>query len=138
VKIVFILLSVLFLAFAILQLNDPDWPVWTIAYAFSAYTAACSARNYYNPMLLMMLVCYYAITAIHSFPHVGISEWLGTEQQSASLGMNLPFIEEARESLGMTICAAINFWLMMIGFSKAKKADYNKEFSVTVSAKSQA
>jgi len=89
-------------------------------------------------MLLMMLVCYYAISAISSFPHVGISEWLGTEQQSASLGMNLPFIEEARESIGMTICAAINFWLMMIGFSKAKKADYNKEFTVTVGTNSQA
>lgn len=136
-KIVFILLSVLFLAFAIVQLNDPDWPIWTIAYAFSAYTAACSAQNYYNPMLLMMLVCYYAISAIHSFPQVGISEWLGTEQQAASLDMNLPFIEEARESLGMTICAVFNFWLMLIGFSKAKKADYNKEFSVTISPKSQ-
>ena len=137
-KIVSILLSVLFLAFAIVQLNDPDWLLWTIAYAFSAYTAACSARNYYNPMLLLILVCYYSIAAIHYFPMTGISEWLATEQQSASLGMKLPFIEEARESLGMVICAVANFWLMMIGLPKAKKADYNKEFSVKISNNSQA
>jgi hypothetical protein len=52
--------------------------------------------------------------------------------------MKLPFIEEARESLGMVICAVANFWLMMIGLPKAKKADYNKEFSVKISNNSQA
>lgn len=129
-KITSLLLSLLFLGFALVQLNDSYWFPWTIAYLLSAYTAASAFRNYYNPMLLMMMAVGYLIAGIICYPAIPLSEWLNQEQQAASFQMNMPFTEEARESMGLFFCAVVNFWLMWVGFGKARQKDYNEQFSV--------
>jgi hypothetical protein len=110
--------------FGLLQLNDPDPHLWLPAYFFSAYAAYCAARNYFNPFLLMMLCPVYFFWAYSLFPG-NISDWISQEQTAKSLKMNMPFIEEARESLGLFICFLINSIYLFIGFSKSKLPNYN-------------
>jgi hypothetical protein len=118
----------IFIVFAILQWNDPDPWFWIPAYLLSAYTAYAAFRNYYNPMLLMVMVMGYFIAAIALFPEGSISEWLHQEDQAASLEMKMPFVEEARESLGLMICFVVNLIFMLVGMKKAKKPGYNLHF----------
>jgi hypothetical protein len=114
----------IFVVFAVLQFNDPDPWLWVPAYLFSAYTAYCSGRNYYNPMLLLMLCPVYFFWAWHLFPD-SVSFWLRQEQKAGSLDMALPFIEEARESLGLFFCFVVNLIYLVIGLNKSRLPGYN-------------
>ncbi len=124
-KIFSLFFTIVFILFAVVQLNDPDPVIWVAIYLFSAYTAFCSFRNYYNPMLLMILVVAYAIGTIAWFPEGSVSEWINTEEKAKSLEMKMPFIEEARESMGLAICFLVNLIYMFVGFRKAKLPNYN-------------
>ena len=124
-KILSILLCLIFVLFAFVQINDPDPWIWIPIYLFSAYTEFCSSRNYFNPMLLMMLATGYLLGALFLFPFENMAEWIHTEEQAKSLEMKMPFVEEARESLGLFICFVTNTIFMFIGFKKAKQPNYN-------------
>lgn len=128
-KIFSAIFVVIFVVFALVQLNDPDPWLWTTLYLFSAYTALSSAKNYYNPMLLMILVVTYGLWAIFIFPYQNISEWIHFEEKAKSLEMKMPFVEEARESLGLLICFTVNLIYLIVGFKKSKLPGYNIEFS---------
>lgn len=120
--------TLVFILFAALQWNDPDPWFWIPAYLLSAYTSYAAFRNYYNPMLLFVMALGYFIAAVSVFPETSISEWIHQEEQAASLEMKMPFIEAARESLGLSICLIVNLILMFVGLPKAKKPGYNLNF----------
>jgi hypothetical protein len=124
-KIFSLLFFLVFLVFAGLQFNDPDPWLWIPVYLLSAYTALCSFRNYYNPMLIMLLMLGYLIGAIYYFPLSTFSEWIHVEEQARSLEMKMPFVEEARESMGLAVCFLVNLVFLQIGFRKAKMPGYN-------------
>ncbi len=75
-------------------------------------------------MLLSLLCLGYIIGAIALFPP-SVSNWISVEEEAKSLKMNMPFIEEARESMGLIICFLVNLGLLLIGLKKAKLPDYN-------------
>lgn len=114
------LFLLVFVVFSTLQFNDPDPFIWVPVYLFSAYTSFCATRNYYNPMLLGIMCIGYFLGAVFLFPG-SVSGWIHAEEQAKSLAMKMPFIEEARESLGLTICLLVNL-LYMIKGSKGAKA----------------
>jgi len=134
-KILSYLFTVIFVAFSLVQFNDPDPWLWVTIYLFSAFTSLCSAWNYYNPMLLMILITYYLISSISYFPFGSIEQVINAEETAKSLGMKLPFVEEARESMGLFICFVVNLVLMFIGFKKAKMPNYNLGFFYTGDSK---
>jgi len=76
-------------------------------------------------MLLMILSTGYLLGALFLFPFDNMAGWIHTEEKAKSLGMNLPFVEEARESMGLFICFVTNTIFMFIGFKKAKQPNYN-------------
>jgi hypothetical protein len=117
--------SLVFLLFAALQYNDPDPWLWIPVYLISAYTAFCSFWNYYNPMLIMLLMLGYFIGTLYYFPLSTFSEWIHVEEQARSLEMKMPFVEEARESMGLAICFLVNLVFLQTGFKKAKMPGYN-------------
>jgi ABC-type multidrug transport system fused ATPase/permease subunit len=131
VKIISFFFLLVFLAFAFVQLNDEYWLPWVIVYLFSAYTAACSFRNYYNPMLLMLMVSAYILGGLFYLPEGGITDWFGPESGSENFNLASLLHSELRESLGLFICAIVNTWYMFTGFEKAKKPGYNSAFSVS-------
>ena len=130
-KLISFILAISFIGFAILQLNDEEWLIWSIAYLLSAYTAACSVKNYYNPMLLMMMVTAYLIASIGNLPeHFFMDLWQGINPSGTNMLSRITG-GDLQLTAGMFICAICNGWYMFIGFGKAKKPGYNADYSVS-------
>lgn len=130
-KIISLFFFFIFLSFAALQINDESWLIWSLVYLLSAYTAGCSFKDYYNPMLLMLMVSAYLISFLFLFPAGEFLHWLKDTDFSSGSLQNLICNREIGDGLGLLICTFINFWFMFIGFGKAKKPGYNQAFSVS-------
>lgn len=99
-----IFFTVIFILFAIVQYNDPDPILWIPIYAYAALMSYLVYRQKYSiPALLIGLVAYLA-GAVYYFPP-SVSDWINAEETAKSLQMKMPFVEEARESMGLAICA---------------------------------
>ena len=110
------ILGFIFLLFSLVQLNDPDALIWVIAYLIPASVAFLFTHRKFSKILIFGLTIGYLIIAIALFPP-SFQEWIHAEEKAKSLGMNLPGIEEARESAGLLICSLA---LAFFGF-KTKK-----------------
>ena len=108
-KAVNLLLAVMFLAFAFLQINDPDPLIWILIYGAMAVVCVMAAfRSYSWPLMIALLVCYI----VYSFFYFnGVVEWWGQDDKSALFDdiakMEHPYIEESREFLGLMICIIV-------------------------------
>lgn len=104
-------LGTLFILFAVVQFNDPDPWIWVPVYLIPAFMSFVFTHSKTSRILLLVLGLIYLIAAIRIFPP-SINEWISAEEESKSLGMNLPGIETARESMGLFICALtmLFFW----------------------------
>jgi hypothetical protein len=105
------ILGIVFILFALVQLNDPDMPIWVLAYMIPATVAFVLPNRKINPWLLLGLAAIYLVFAILLFPP-SFNDWIYAEEKAKSLGMTLPGVEEARESMGLFICflSMIFFW----------------------------
>lgn len=70
-------------------------------------------------MLLGIMCIGYFLGAIFLIPG-SVSEWIHAEEQAKSLEMKMPFVEEARESLGLAICFFVNIIYIIKGSKGAK------------------
>ena len=102
-------LAAMFLLFAFVQINDPDPALWILIYGLMAVTCIMAAFNYYSKAFLiatLVMLVLYSGYAIMLLP--GVSEWLAQDDQSVLFDdiakMQHPYIEEAREFLGLLIC----------------------------------
>lgn len=100
-KILSLVFTLLFLAFAAVQYNDPDVLVWTFAYLVPAYISFSAVRNQFNKELIWVVLIGAIAGAITYFPY-GHYEGVALKD-----GMKTLYIETARESLGLVIVAAI-------------------------------
>ncbi len=96
-KILSLAFSLLFLGFAAVQYNDPDWPVWIYAYLLPAYVSFSAFRNQFNKGLIIALSIAALTGAITFFPY-GHFDGVALKD-----GMKTIEIELARESLGLGI-----------------------------------
>lgn len=94
--------------------------VWISVYGFSAYTSACAFRHYYNPLLLTLMCGAFLLGAIFLFPS-DIGTWWEAEEKARSFDMKLPFVESARESLGLIISFLVNMVYLIKGYKGAKQ-----------------
>lgn len=108
-KILHILLTLMFMAFASLQLNDPDPAVWIIIYGAMAVVCVMGIFEYYNRKLLVVLGLAFIVYCVLLWP--GVAEWLRQEDKGVLfddvMKMEYPYIEESREFLGLLICLAV-------------------------------
>lgn len=108
-RIVSFILAVMFLAFAFVQVNDPDPLLWILIYGIMAVTCVLAAFNFYSRKFLIVLsVLYFA----YGFVYLkGVMEWLRTDNKAALFDditkMQHPYIEETREFLGLMICIIV-------------------------------
>lgn len=94
-----------FLTFAVFQANDSDGLLWIVLYllpAVYAYFLLIKAKRELKP-IGFILGAAYLIAAIAIFP-TNVGTWIEQEQKAQSLGMDMPFLEEAREALGLFLC----------------------------------
>lgn len=100
-----IFFAIMFLAFAALQVNDPDPILWILIYGVMAVVSVMAIFDYYNRWLMSALAVLYLIYMIILFP--GLAEWLRQNDKSVLfddvMKMEFPYIEESREFLGLLI-----------------------------------
>lgn len=94
--------GIVFLLFAAVQANDPDPYLWIPIYLFPSVLSFLVWKRKYQPWLYLVGMVAYFAGAIYLFPG-DIDRWIQAEEQAKSLEMKVPFIEEARESLGLLI-----------------------------------
>jgi hypothetical protein len=108
-RILNFVLAALFLVFAFVQVNDPDPILWILIYGAMAVVAVLAMFNIYiRNLLLPMLIVYIA----YSLKFVdGVREWMQQPDKSVLfddvMKMEYPYIEEAREFLGLWICIVV-------------------------------
>ena len=108
-KIFNLVLAVMFVAFAFVQINDPDPVVWISIYGILAVTCIMAAfGRYYYYVLIGLLVLYAGYSLIY---FSGVLEWLRSDDKTMLFSnlakMQFPYIEEAREYLGLIICILV-------------------------------
>jgi hypothetical protein len=108
-KIANFVLAVMFLFFAFLQVDDPDPLIWILIYGAMAVVAVMAMFNVYiRNFILILIIIYVAYSLVYIG---GVQEWLAKENKSELFDdvakMQHPYIEEAREFLGLWICIIV-------------------------------
>lgn len=103
-KLIFLLFALCLLAFAALQFNDPDPTTWILFYAICAAVPALALfnRSIKAVFWIALILCginlaIYAEGAYNYYLH------RNTEPLMQSMNPEKPYIEEAREFLGVLI-----------------------------------
>ena len=123
-KIFNLILAVIFLLFALVQLNDAPGDVlfWFLMYSFVAVVSAFAAFKKYNMWIILLGLAVVVYELFRKFPT--IAQWFGDGMPSIVGEMNAssPYVELAREYLGLWLCLFILIF-HYIRFSKLRKQE---------------
>jgi len=108
-RILNFLLAVMFLIFAFVQINDPDPVLWILIYGAMAVMCVLAIFEFYPAKVtlgLLLILTLYSFTIFS-----GVVDWLQTDDKALLFDdvakMQYPYIEEAREFLGLLICVGV-------------------------------
>ena len=108
-RIVNFILAIMFLLFAFVQINDPDPVVWILIYGAMAVLSIMAIFEFYPIKFTIGLLVLYVLYSIVYIP--GVLEWLRQENKAMLFDdvakMQYPYVEEAREFLGLLICIIV-------------------------------
>jgi len=109
-KLLHAFLTVMFITFALLQLNDPDPALWVIVYSYVALLSliAFLGRHFLLPIIIGLLgVTVWVITLLP-----GVVAWVqsgASTEVLSSMTASKPYIEQTREFFGLLIILATLF-----------------------------
>lgn len=108
-RILNFILAIMFLVFAFVQVNDPDPVIWILIYGSMAVISVMAIFEFYQKKFLIGLLILFILYGLFLTP--GVLEWLRQENKAALFDdvakMRHPYIEEAREFLGLLICIIV-------------------------------
>ena len=108
-RIFSIILAIMFVAFAFVQVNDPDPIIWILIYGAMAVICILAAFSIYPRKIMIGMAVVYSLYSIYYFP--GVREWLHQDDKSLLFDnlakMQFSYIEESREFLGLMICVIV-------------------------------
>lgn len=115
IKTIHLLFTLILIAFAYLQLNDPDPVVWTLFYLICAAIPLLELVNKRNRYVFWITVGL-CIMDLGIYTHGAYTYYLHSNEEVLMQSMNpaKPYIEEAREFLGSLIALvliSISYWL---------------------------
>lgn len=123
-KILHFTLALLFLAFTIVQFNDPDPILWIVIYGSMVAVCTMAAFKMFYPKVMMLQGVLYLIYC--GLLWSGVSQWFASDDKGMLFDdlakMQYPYIEESREFLGLVICLvvlAFYLWLALKGKKSA-------------------
>jgi hypothetical protein len=103
------ILALMFLAFAFVQINDPDPIIWILIYGAMATLCIMAIFEYYPKKFMIGLLGFYLGYSIEYFNSVWT--WIKSDNKSALFDdvakMQNLYIEESREFLGLMICVSV-------------------------------
>lgn len=106
-KIANIILTILFILFAVVQLNDPDPWIWVILYLYVALMAGLAIfdRHINNALWFGIAFCLFKL--IRLLPD--FMNWVqqGMPSIVETMKAEVPHVELTREFLGLAICIAV-------------------------------
>lgn len=113
-KIFQFFLALLFLAFAVVQYNDPDPLAWMFMYSFVAGVCGFAAFERWNKWVLLLGLAVVMIWAALLAPD--FIRWirLGMPNIAGSMKAETPYIELMREFSGLLLC------FLVLGFQYIK------------------
>ncbi|MBT32179.1 MAG: hypothetical protein CMO01_21165 [Thalassobius sp.] len=117
-KIVNAILTILFIVFAVVQLNDPDPLIWVLMYGAVAIISGFAFMGKYNKIIIISGMVVSLIWALTLSP--GVYDWFAnhnTDEIFETMAPNKVFIETARECFGLLIA----FLVLLFHFFQAKK-----------------
>ena len=126
-KIVKIFFAVLFLLFVIVQFNDPDPLLWIVVYGSMVMVSIMSIYRRYPTGIMIVMASGFLIMTILYFD--GFATWFNSDDRSLLFDdlakMQYPYIEEAREFLGLLICIAVLIFYFYLSKSERRKKPAN-------------
>lgn len=112
------ILTLTFVYFAYLNLNDPDAWLWVSIYLFAAICCGAAVFGRYYPFTYLILISFYLIYAVYLFfAKDGTLDWIRKyhmENIAASMQATKPYIEQTREFFGLLIVSTallINYFV---------------------------
>ena len=105
-KYFFIFWSIVFLLFAYWQVNDPDPQIWVSVYILAAIFCGLAVMGKHPIIPLGIIIVACIVGAVYFYP-TSVSEWVNYELENKDLTMKTQESEEARETFGLLIIAAI-------------------------------
>lgn len=117
-KLINLIICAIFFLFAYVQLNDPDPYVWIMVYGLVAILFAVS--NFVNIPKIIIQVIILAMLLFALYHARYFYDWLLSDDKSELFGdmiYNKPYIEGAREFMGLLIAIAALIYLLKRGNS---------------------
>jgi len=112
--------AVVFLLFAVVQLNDPDPEIWVPVYLYAALISLLVGFNkIFWPATLLGTVGYFA-GAVYLFTPDVFGNWVAEEMANQTTDMKTTIMEEGREFWGLTICFLVMTTYMFHAINKNK------------------
>ena len=107
-KITYVAIAAIFLLFAAVQVNDPDWLYWMTIYLAVMSVAFAAIMDRFYPKWTLLTIGAVIISAIQVFP--SFLDWLGSDDKAMLFDefakMQFPYVEETREFIGLLIALA--------------------------------
>lgn len=127
-KILNLVLAVVFALFAAVQLNDTPGDIlfWFVLYSAIALISAFAAFNRYNMWSILLGLAVVVFELFRQFP--GFAQWISIGMPSIvdEMKASTPYVELAREYLGLVLC------LIMLIFHYVRYSRIRKKESVFV------
>lgn len=104
VKVISAVSALIFLSFAVVQINDPDPYFWITFYSVVTFICFLGVLNKQNKKIVLVSMIVSILVAANYAP--GFVEWLGQPDKSEIFGEMVykkSYIEETREFLGSLI-----------------------------------
>lgn len=102
---------ILFIVFALLQVNDTGSTPWILGYGWVSIVAAMKLFKKIRPsekkvrFISLCSIIIYLVWAVIWFPEILIWFDLGMPSVTGSMTAETPYIEYVREFMGLLICA---------------------------------
>ena len=114
-------LAVLFIIFALLQLNDPDPWLWVAIYGAIGILCGATALGRYAPKIILGGILLTIFGIGWYIPH--LMDWLenGMNSITTSMKADTPYVELVRESLGLVLVLVTLIWLYWSGKRSSNK-----------------
>jgi len=109
-KVFHLFLTVVFIIFAGVQYNDPDFYIWVPVYLAIAYLPFTKLLGRPNPLFARVAGLVLLIWIISYFP--AMMKWIndGMPTITGTMKAESPHIELIREVLGLFICLIVSFF----------------------------